>query len=400
MQATINLKADIAIIGGGIAGLWLLNRLCNSGYNALLFEQQALGGYQTIASQGMIHGGIKYTLSGTLNSASEAIADMPDHWRRCLRGEGDVDLRNAKILSDHFYMFSNADASSKITTFFASKATRGRVEKVKSAEYPSLFQTDQFKGSLYRLVDMVLDVPTVITALANNYVDRIFRIDWSKAHLQRDANNTIALHFNNGIALAAKRFVFSAGQGNEALLKQLDIKSPDMQRRPLQQVMVKHHNPHQFYGHCLGAKKTPRLTVSSHPCEDGDQVWYLGGSLAERNAGKPAEEAIADAKTELADLLPWVDLTNSRWASVGIDRAEPRQRNLARPDKAFAVAANGCTNVLVAWPTKLTLSPNLADEVIALLGNSDIGASGEAAPDLSFLERPQVAPTPWEVAFG
>ena len=82
------ITCDVAIIGGGIAGLWLLNRLVNDGYNALLFEQTALGGEQTVASQGMIHGGIKYTLSGTLSGASEAIADMPAHWQACMEGKG------------------------------------------------------------------------------------------------------------------------------------------------------------------------------------------------------------------------------------------------------------------------------------------------------------------------
>ena len=44
----------------------------------------------------MIHGGIKYTLSGALNKASETIADMPDYWQRCLGGQGDVDLTQTR----------------------------------------------------------------------------------------------------------------------------------------------------------------------------------------------------------------------------------------------------------------------------------------------------------------
>ena len=55
-------SAQIAIIGGGISGLWLLNSLRNAGYDAVLFEKNALGSQQTFASQGMIHGGIKYAL--------------------------------------------------------------------------------------------------------------------------------------------------------------------------------------------------------------------------------------------------------------------------------------------------------------------------------------------------
>ena len=167
-------NVDIAIIGGGIAGLWLLNRLCNNGYNAVLFEHDSLGNMQTMASQGMIHGGIKYALGGALTGASEAIADMPDHWRSCLRGEGDVDLSDAKVLSEHFYMWSTQSITSKVTSFFASKVTRGRVDAVAKSERPEVFQSDAFRGSLYKLVDLVLDVPSVVSTLVENYKDRIF----------------------------------------------------------------------------------------------------------------------------------------------------------------------------------------------------------------------------------
>lgn len=396
-----SLHADIAIIGGGIAGLWLLNRLCQEGYNAVLFEQRALGSFQTVASQGMIHGGIKYTLGGALSGASEAIADMPEHWRRCLQGEGDVNLSSAQTLSDHFYMFSSASATSKMTTFLASKATRGRVEKVKAKDRPVLFQSDRFNGSLYKLVDMVLDVPSVVQALANNCRGRLFQVNWTTDRLNKNRDGTVSLQFGTGTQLHCKRVILSAGQGNEAMLQTLNVDSPKMQRRPLQQVMVKHNYPHRFYGHCLGAEKTPRLTISSHPCADGSQVWYLGGSLAERSVGKSADDVIDDAKRELADLLPWVNLgDDARWATLNIDRAEPLQRNFARPDKAYVSAAKGCNNVLVAWPTKLTLSPNLATETLALLAESGVTPTvGAAIPALDFLPEPPVSETPWEHAF-
>jgi len=46
------LSCDVAIVGGGVAGLWLLNLLSQRGYNVLLFEAEALGNAQSIASQG------------------------------------------------------------------------------------------------------------------------------------------------------------------------------------------------------------------------------------------------------------------------------------------------------------------------------------------------------------
>ncbi|RYZ25986.1 MAG: FAD-dependent oxidoreductase, partial [Sphingobacteriales bacterium] len=105
-SSPISIELDIAIIGGGVAGLWLANRLHRQGFKLALFEHKALGSDQTMASQGMIHGGMKYTLNGMLTGASETIADMPQHWRACLCGEGDVDLRNTRILSDHFFLWS------------------------------------------------------------------------------------------------------------------------------------------------------------------------------------------------------------------------------------------------------------------------------------------------------
>ena len=96
------IATDIAIIGGGIAGLWTLSQLRNQGFNAVLFEQEALGSYQTVGSQGMIHGGIKYALSGAWSGSSEAISAMPGVWRSCLAGEGKVDLRGCQILSEDF----------------------------------------------------------------------------------------------------------------------------------------------------------------------------------------------------------------------------------------------------------------------------------------------------------
>ena len=101
------IEIDAAIVGGGIAGTWLLNLLSAKGYQVVLLERDAIGADQTLASQGMIHGGLKYALAGALTGASEAIADMPARWRSCLAGNDDVDLREVTLLSDTYYMFAD-----------------------------------------------------------------------------------------------------------------------------------------------------------------------------------------------------------------------------------------------------------------------------------------------------
>ena len=94
------LKPDILIFGGGIAGLWLINHLQQRGYQCLLLETGTLGGAQTLASQGIIHGGLKYALGGGLSSESEAIAGMPDRWRAAIDGRDKVDLSGLRVLAD------------------------------------------------------------------------------------------------------------------------------------------------------------------------------------------------------------------------------------------------------------------------------------------------------------
>src|SRR5207237_9669501 len=92
---------DIVIFGGGAAGLWLLDELVRDGYAVLLLEAHALGNGQTIASQGIIHGGLKYSLDGLLSDSAAAIRDMPQIWRDALAGRRPPDLRGTRIRAAH-----------------------------------------------------------------------------------------------------------------------------------------------------------------------------------------------------------------------------------------------------------------------------------------------------------
>jgi hypothetical protein len=401
-QSPLNFQLDLAIIGGGVAGLWLANRAKAAGFSVAVFESRALGSDQTLASQGMIHGGMKYTLAGALTGASEAIAEMPRHWRACLCGEGDVDLRHTRILSDHFFMWSGDDLGSKLTGFLASKITRGRIEPVHPDRRPPLLRHKDFSGSLYRLEDLVIDTPSLIANLANNIDGHVFHIDWNHACLQKNSAGDVSLAIDtedHSIHLQAQQFIFTAGKGNTDLLQQLGLSRPAMQLRPLQQVMVKHYHPFDFYGHCLGRETTPRLTISSHRLPNNSHVWYLGGSLAEKGATMASEELIALAQAELTELIPWINLEGADWATLPVERAEPLQPNFVRPDNAFIQPAEGASNLLVGWPTKLTLAPNLANQTLEWLQKAGIEPHHNKPGLQDYLSYAAVAKTPWENAF-
>ena len=350
-------NTQIAIIGGGVCGTWLLNQFSSQGYQTLLFEKENLGAGQSLASQGMIHGGIKYTLGGFTTPASESIALMPSVWRDCINGHGQVDLSGSKILSETYHMFSDGALASKVTAFFGSKSLRGRINSLDRNDYPSVFDNARFKGALYALEDLVLDTPSLMQQLSQPYASSIYQ---DAPSINTDAKGKVTgITLATGDVVRADLYIFAAGAGNEALMRDANINSISMQRRPLHQVVVKGKLP-TIYAHAvsLRAAAKPRVTFTTHECQDGESVWYLGGNLAETGVGKSSEEQIQVAQKELHDLLPWVDLTKMQWSSFNIDRAEPSQSSNTRPDYPFVEMFE---NVMVCWPTKLTLTPMLAN---------------------------------------
>lgn len=387
------LDTDICIIGGGIAGLWLNARLRKAGYSTLLIERGALGGGQSVKSQGIIHGGIKYALGGKLNAATEAIADMPSRWRSCLAGEGELDLSGVHVLSQHHYLWSPGSLISNLAGFFASKALRGRVDQVKGKALPTVFNDRGFKGKVYQLGELVLDVPDVVRRLAELAGDSL--ISDNNPHILRSDNGDIAGVQLSNTQIRAHRYVFTAGEGTEALLQDWGINEPAMQRRPLQMVLVKGANLPPLYAHCLGASPKPRLTVTTHPCDDGQWCWYLGGELAEQGVNQTPDALIEQARRELRELLPWIDLSECQWTTLPVNRAEPAQSGLVRPDNAYV---QPCRNALISWPTKLALAPNLSDLVIQELERQQI-APGAQQPLPADLPRPRVAEPLWDACF-
>ncbi len=396
---TCNFKTDIVIIGAGISGLWLNKILRQSGYSTLLLEKKALGGLQSMRSQGIIHGGTKYTLHGSLSNAANAISSMPERWRACLRGDGEVDLRQVKVLSEHHYMWSRDKLMSKLTSFFASKAIRGKVAAEAGEKRPEAFQHEDFRGNFYALNELVLDMPTLVSQLVDQAEESIYKFDCSQPGCIEVAEDgsiaAVTLQGKNKrVKVTAQRFILTAGEGNESLLHLANLNRPAMQRRPLHMVIVKHNYSQPIYAHCIGAGSKPLITITSHWMDDGQPVWYLGGNLAETGVELDRETQIASAKTLIKEVLPWVDLGQTQWGSFMIHRAEPQQRTMLRPDTAFVHQQH---NILTCWPTKLALTPHLADEVMKKLESDQLTPQSTSDySQLRFLSQPKIATPIWQ----
>lgn len=404
----LKLKTDVLIFGGGIAGLWLACRLQQLNFQVILLEQGDLGGGQTIASQGMIHGGMKYSLAGAISKATETIAAMPQRWRDCLSGQGDIDLSAVKQLSDDYYMFSNAGLASKLQTFFASKALRGKIQQLTKPQQPEFFQHEQFKGQLYSLNELVVDTPSLVSTLATQLNtaanSQIIKTGDRPAQFQCQGDKvvavTVATDDGETITITPQQLAFCAGKGNQALMQAWGQQPVAMQLRPVHQVMLKHDISQAVFAHAIAPalSPSPQLTVTSHTLTNSNQgIWYLGGELATSGIGLPTDIQIGNAKQKIEQFFPWLNLQHSHWASQQIDRAEPKHIQGLRPDDAFVKQQ---ANVVVAWPTKLALAPSLVDKILALPSYQRLVPGAYNIEQNQIPPGASVASTLWQQHFG
>ena len=380
------MKYDIVICGSGIAGLWLLNTLTKQGLNVLLIEKNTLGGTQTLASQGMIHGGQKYVLQGQTAVHAFSIAKMPERWKQCFDGSGEIDLREVRSLSQTQIMWPAGRILSGVGLLAAAKLVNAKTRKLEVTEYPEVLKNKKnFTGEVYELPERVLDTKSLISVLAQKERSRIVKGEVTSI----DREGTLVV---SGLSIQAQLIIFTAGQGNEEILKLLDAPEEASQRRPLRQIMFKSME-FPFYGHGVVNNPKPRVTVTSHPLSEGGYVWYLGGGLAEKSVSLSDSEAIIFAKKEMKEMFPEINWAGKEWATWYGVRAEAGNQD-GRLGDGPAIQEYG--NVIVAWPTKLTFVPAFSDEILMRIDSKNIEPrNNDIPPELPF---PETGVFPWEDA--
>ena len=390
---------DVLIFGGGSAGLWLLDNLTQTGYSTLLLEAGHLGQGQTISSQGIIHGGLKYTLTGLLTASANNIKEMPGIWRRCLMGQSYPQLTRTEVKSEYCYLWRTESISSQIGMISAKFGLRVTPKSLKPDQRPAILA--DCPGDVAWLEEQVIDAHSFLADLANQHYDQIYQIDANKG-LRFDCyspGKVSAVHLRTPGAggtweLKPKVIVFTAGAGNAGLRQKVGLSSETMQKRPLHVVMVRGALP-QLNGHCVDGSKT-RVTITSGEDKSGRTVWQLGGQVSESSMKLKPDRLIRHAYKELQAVLPDINLNNTEWATYRVDRAEGKTNSGLRPD-APTIDQEG--NVITGWPTKLALAPILSQEIMQqirpLCEPSHHKISNEHTTALQHWPRPSVALLPW-----
>lgn len=389
------MNVDAVIFGGGVAGLWLLDELTQRGARVLLLEAAELGRGQTVAAQGIIHGGLKYTLQGLLTSSAANIREMPLIWRECLAGTRQPDLSGTRIRSECCYLWRTDSLSSRLGMIGARFGLRVAPSTLEPDARPAVLAG--CPGTVARMDEQVIATDSLIADFARRLRPSILQID-AETGLEFETSapgivERIRLTepgSGDFLTLSPRWVIFTAGAGNAALRSRVGLSAETMQRRPLHMLLLRGDLP-EFNGHCVDGAKT-RVTVTSDRDSAGRTVWHVGGQLAEDGVALDEESLIAHAREEMKAVMPRVDFSGVEWATYRVDRAEGRTANGGRPDSVQILQDGNC---LTAWPTKLALAPELSQALVARLG-----PLGQGEPwSIDALEnwpRPAVAQPPWE----
>ena len=317
------LSVDVAIVGGGISGLWLGNLLNQRGLSVVLCEPRGVGGVQTLASQGIVHGGAKYGLDG-IAPLTGALKNMPDRWRACLAGTGEVDLRGVDVLS----------------------------KKVDIHTADGVIEADDF----------VVDVPSLVRELARPLARRVVPTTVLPDSLVGNPSGVERIELDV-CTIHARVHVLAAGTGNTALAQQAGFSNAAMRHRPLRQTIVRLPRCASVYAHWMSSPRDaePTLTVTSHGCQ-----LRIGGAVADAGANRVEAVQIVLVKEVLRQAFPNIDIGSAEFETFVAVRAEPASNDIRDLPDAY-VARHG--NCLLCLPVKLSLAPRLGDLVLAELGN-------------------------------
>ncbi len=344
------------IIGGGIAGLWLAAEYKALGIPFALLEKNSLGFSQTLASQGIIHGGTKYSLTGAITNSTKAISLMPKLWRNSINGIGNVKLDKKILEQDYQFLWSSEKISTKVIGFFASKLMNSKLEKINQEE-EKIFSKSQDKLNLYKLNEPIINVKKTIETLYDQIGKNCYKCEVKKIVKKNGVYQTVITNFGN---LEASQIILLAGEGSEEILSNSGILNFKIQKRPLAMPMVFIENKiPKLYGHYFGIGSKPIMTISSHISQNGT-VLYIGGDIAETGVLKSDREQKLETKQILKQLLPWLDLNIKKIKILRINRIEPFSK-FKRPDLPFVEEIN---NLIVGWPIKLAFAPLLAKTIL------------------------------------
>ena len=369
MDATATIDADVVILGGGCAGAWLLDELRRRGARVVLLEATRLGSGQTASSQGILHGGLKYSLAGILSPSARMVRDMPAVWQAALAGRAEPDLSTVKLRSPWCHLWRSGSLKAWTAMLGATMALRVKPVPLADDELPPPLV--ECPKPVYRLDEPVIDPLSFLEVMAARNQGLVWKIDaegglrFENRAGRDDRISLLVAHPQTGqpLRLLSRYLVLSAGEGNARLREQLGLCGQVVQRRPLRVALARGELP-RLNGHCVDGTRT-QVTITSAVDAQGRTVWQLGGQVSEDGVGMETAAFLRHARGELAAALPGWQAGAVEWTAYCVNRAEGLAGDGSLPSDVQIVRDGP---VITAWPTKLVLAPRLSERVLEIVG--------------------------------
>ncbi|MEK7655128.1 MAG: FAD-dependent oxidoreductase [Patescibacteria group bacterium] len=386
----LTISVDVLVVGGGSAGLWLIDELRRTGRSAVLVESVSLGSGQTIASQGILHGGMKHYLVARPGTFVKALGPMTRIWRECLAGDREPDLSVVRRRSDSCYFWRTSSLVSLATSFGARFGIRSEIRKIARASLPETLRGAA--GDVCVIDEQVVDPHSLVSELFKRNRKHtiragIRRVDYSA----RNTVSSVELNDQSGslqMTLKPDFVVLTAGEGNSELRKLCGLPEQAMLRLPLQ-ILVLRGNLPDLNGVCLEGIQA-KAVITTHRLSRDDAVWQFA---SERIAPDAGEDFGRHALAEISASLPGYNFPRVSVSVYTATRAECATEDGGRSSDV-AVFKEG--NVITAWPTKLVLVPRMVERIMSYLPIQF--DAGKTPREIAEWPRPDVASFPWPSA--
>jgi glycine/D-amino acid oxidase-like deaminating enzyme len=352
-------EVDVLIAGGGVAGMLVATKLCEQGFRCVLIEPSALAAEQSGHSHGYIHRGYIYLraedyLVRQLRSARE-------QWEEYISKPTQV----VPCSKDSLIGFMNGEVAKYATQTW--RAAELPLNEINESEWPSALKQTPLTA-VYRTDEQSFDFTRVmLNLLARMKTCKLVHGSVVRLSIRKMECCSVEIQVQgNSHRVKARYVVLAAGRGTAEILSNtlgkfrsvpnvrtsymLVLKGEALE--PISAILPEH----QFYG----------LFMVSRQDTQG-AVWlvsnYLsyGGLCGDRDVAARTWTR-ATLKT-LDKIFPMLKDANISCGIYVAPKAEFRRDPERLPEGKIAEKI-GLQNVLAIWPTKLTLSPLIAIEVV------------------------------------
>lgn len=376
---------DLAVIGGGIAGLGVFECAARAGLKAVLLERGEAGRATTAVTSGLLHGGLRYLPY----DAGTSLLMCREIER--LRGERPELLTRQAFLWPVYrgdgLGFGLVEALHDEYDLFAPLRAARRHARLSAAEAASVLPGLNAEGLLGAVAfdEWRVDVPGLVAALARSGVEAGGEVlEGARVADLRVASGgvaaaTIADGRGHRRELEAKVFVNAAGPWAEQVARMAGASSVSLRlRRGAHLVIAGEPPPHGLIFAGPGGRR-----IGVYPREN--ETWI--GPTDDAHDAPPDAAAAAPAEADalraaLSRVLPALASRGGR-AVVGL-RPIPRRAGaaclLSREHRVYDHASEGLSNFVTLAGGKLTTYRPMGEDALALVLRKLGRASPAPAP--------------------